>query len=129
MGPPKVPPYCGSFELGFARPARLAKKSFAFKIPLRWNSKRPPCQVFEPDLVTRLMTPPPKRPYSAESAFVCTLNSCTEPTIGVYADKLLPTLFSGRMLLTPSSCCSFTAFREPQCEEWTHLRRHLLREL
>jgi hypothetical protein len=66
-----------------AIPARLLKKLFASSALSRRNSKIVLRNWLVPLLVTRLMTPPPRRPNSALTALVCTLNSCTASTDGV----------------------------------------------
>ena len=67
----------------FFRPARLAKKSVAFRASLRSNSQTLPRNWLVPDLSVVLSTAPPARPYSALNELVRILISSTASTGGL----------------------------------------------
>src|SRR6185369_4192895 len=97
MGPPNVYSYVGTTWLNFTSPgygesaATVAVGTVCVRSPgidapagsdvsarqlsLARESRKDPPKRFPPDLVTTLMTPPLKRPYSAEIPAVATVVS------------------------------------------------------
>ena len=65
------------------RTAAIGEELFAFSLSLRKNSYRLPWRSFVPLFVVTLTYIPPPWPYSASSAFVCTVNSSTSSTLGM----------------------------------------------
>ena len=83
IGPPAVKPNWFDRYFAFLRPARLAKKSFAFSASLRLNPHTAPRSWFVPDFRVVLRTAPPARPYSALNELVRILISSTASTGGL----------------------------------------------
>src|SRR4029078_8800422 len=72
-GPPMVPP--NWFRFSPSPPT--AKKSRAFRRPLRKNSNRSPWNLLEPDFVTASTVAPECPPLEASCALVKSRNSCS----------------------------------------------------
>src|ERR1700758_2721722 len=75
MGPPNAPPKSFKFRNGVGTPVRALKKLLADQAELRLYSKISPCKLFVPLLVTRLISAPEERPWSAFAFCVLTRNS------------------------------------------------------
>src|SRR5581483_4053393 len=74
---------------------RLLKNSLELKILLRRYSYPEPCQVFVPDLVLMLMTPPANLPHSGPRLLFWTLNSLIESCVGTMKGRLMWPMLRG----------------------------------
>ena len=97
MGPPRLPPnwfwvFCPRLGL---------KNGRAFNFVLRRNSYAEPWNVFVPERVVTLITPPRFLPYSAPNRLVSTLNSLRNSRLGVPSPS--GALFSALEIGAPST--------------------------
>src|SRR5215468_8525113 len=76
-GPPAASENWLRLSVGTGRLVAACVNGAAAKFGFRLYHKAVPESWLVPDLVVTLMMPPPVRPYSAENADVCTVNSWT----------------------------------------------------